>query len=123
MLWISDALMPGPHPLVIGDDLALTEHSDTVEVGDDLDAPADHPGVHRVVVGVQPDVMVARQPGSRPATRGWSNRRQGEHRLTIGADAVGRCAAQHPAGPAVDDVQPALQLVVEIARASEGPAG
>jgi hypothetical protein len=40
--------------------------------------------------------------------------------LAVSADAVGRGAAQYPAGPPVDDLQPLLELVIEIARAAEG---
>ena len=38
------------------------QHADPVQVRGDLDPPADHGRVHRVVVGVQPDVVIAGQP-------------------------------------------------------------
>ena len=39
------------------------------QVGDDLDPAADHRRVHRVVVAVQPHVVVPRQPGAEAASR------------------------------------------------------
>jgi hypothetical protein len=53
-----DGLMPGPHPLVIGDRLAVTEHLHLIQIRGDFDAPTDHPRVHRVVIGIQPDVVI-----------------------------------------------------------------
>src|ERR1700736_3279217 len=63
MLRIGDGLMPCPHPFVISDGLAVTEDSHPVQVGSDFDTSPDHPRVHRVVIGIQSDVMIARQPG------------------------------------------------------------
>src|SRR6476646_4765763 len=62
MLGVGDGLMPGPHPLMISDHRAVTVHADPVQIGDHFDAAPDHPGMHRVVIGVQPDVMIARHP-------------------------------------------------------------
>ena len=53
-------------------------HPDPVQVGDDLDQPADHGGVHRVVIGV----------------------------ATSGSDPVAPGAAQHPPVPPVHQLQP-----------------
>ena len=48
--------------LMIGDQLAVTERPDPPQPGDDFYPPSDHGRVHGVVVGVQPDVVVAGQP-------------------------------------------------------------
>ena len=60
------ALVFRPDPVVVSDKLSLAPHPDPVHVGCDLDPPADQRGVHRVVVAVQPHVMVPRQPGRGP---------------------------------------------------------
>src|SRR6185312_15702128 len=119
MLGVGDGLMPGPHPLMISDHRAVTVHADPVQIGDHFDAAPDHPGMHRVVIGVQPDVMIARQPcrGAPPRDR-W-HRRHGEHRLPVRADPIRRGTSQHPASAAVHHRQPLLHLVVEIAGAAE----
>jgi len=115
--------VPGPDPFVIGDGLAVAEHLYAIEIGDDFDAPADHPGMHRVVVGVQSHIVIPRQPGRAAPAHLWRYWRRRQHRLAIRADPVSRCAAQHPAGPPADDLQPLLQLVVEITGPTEGSAG
>lgn len=123
VLGVGDGLMPGPHPLVIGDGLAVTEHRDPIEIRDDLDTPADHRRVHRVIVGVQPDVVIARQPGVVAPPHLRNHRRQRQHRLAVRADPIGRRAPQHAALSRVDHGQSLAKLVVEIARAGEGSAG
>ena len=60
--------MPGPDPFVVGDQPAVAERPDPVQVGDHLDPAADHRRVDRVVVGVQPDVVITCQPRRRRAT-------------------------------------------------------
>ena len=62
-------LVPGPETFVVRDGLAVAEDPHPVEVGDDLDPASDHRRMDRVVVGVQPDVVVAGQPGRGPPTR------------------------------------------------------
>ena len=114
VLRISDGLMPCPYPFVISDGLAVTEHSHPVQVGNDFDASPDHPRVHRVVIGIQSDVMIARQPGGVPPPHLRRYRRQRQHRLEVGTDPIRGCAPQHPAPPRVDDLQPLAELVVEI---------
>ena len=49
--------------------LPVAEHPDPGQVRGDLDPAADHRRVDRVVVGVQPHVVVAGQPRRRTATR------------------------------------------------------
>ena len=61
-----------------------------------LDPPADHRRVHRVVVAVQPHVVVPRQPGRRPPPGRRRDRRQRQHRGPVGGRPVGRRAAQRP---------------------------
>ena len=116
-------LMPGPDPLVVGDGPAVAERPDPVQVGDDLDPAADHGRVDRVVVGVQPDVVVARQPGRGPPPGRRGDRRQRQHRRLVRGDPVGRGAAQRPPRPGVHQREPVLQLGVEVGRAGERPAG
>ena len=120
---VGDRLVPGPDPLVIGDRPSLTEHPHPGQVGDDLDAPTDDRRVHRVVVAVQADVVITRQPQRRPPPRRGRDRRQGEHRLAVGGDPVGRRAAQRPAAAGVDQGEPLLQLSVEVLRAGEAASG
>ena len=59
---IGDRLMGGPHPVVGGDGLPVAEHLHLVQIGADQDAAADRARVHRVVVTVEADVVIARQP-------------------------------------------------------------
>jgi len=54
--------MFSPEPVVVGDQPTVAEHPHPVQVSDHLDAPPDHRRVHRVVVGIQPHVMITRQP-------------------------------------------------------------
>lgn len=63
--------------------------------------------------------MVPGQPhrGTPPGRR--RHRRQGQHRGTVGADPVHRCAAQRRTGAAVGRGQPAAHLGVEVARTGE----
>jgi hypothetical protein len=42
VLGVVDGLMFGPDPLVIGDQLAVAEHPDAVQVSGDLDPPPNH---------------------------------------------------------------------------------
>ncbi len=120
---IGDRLMPGPDPLVISGGLAVAQHAHPGEISDDLDPAADHGRVDRVVVGIEPDVVVAGQPGGKspPGRRG--DRRQGEHRGLVGGDPLGRGAAQRPARALVHHGQPLRQLDVEVRRATELAAG
>ena len=108
--------MLGPDPVVVGDQPPVAPGPDPLEVGDHLDPPADHPGVHGVVVGVQPDVVVPAQPGARPPPDLRWDRGQRQHRLPVGVDPVARGAAQRAPMPPVRDRQPGLQLGVEVAR-------
>ena len=62
MVGIADALVPGPGPLVVGDELPAAPGPDPVQARDDLDPAADRGRVDGVVVGVQADVVVAGQP-------------------------------------------------------------
>src|SRR5690348_1583458 len=57
-----DALVPGPQPLVIGDGAAVTVGADPVQVGAHLDAVHDRRRMQGVVVAVETDVEVPRQP-------------------------------------------------------------
>ena len=63
---IADGLMTRPAAKVVGDQPTVTPHADAVQVGSDLDAAADHRWVDRVVIAVQPHVMVR---GSRSELR------------------------------------------------------
>jgi hypothetical protein len=120
---VAQGLVPRPAARVVGDQLAVAERLDPVRVGADLDAAADRRGVHRVVVAVQPHVVVAGQPQRvGPAGHG-RDRRQRQHRGTVRRDPVDRGAAQRTTLPAVGEGEPADQLVVEVRRRAEDPAG
>jgi hypothetical protein len=108
---------------VIGDGLALAQHPHSGQVGDDLDPPADDPRMHRVVVAVQADVVITRQPQRRPPSSRRGHRGQREHPLAVGGDPIGRRAPQRAATAGVDQGEPLLQLKVEIVRAGEDAAG
>ena len=60
ILWCGDGLVPGPDPFVLSHGLAVAEGSHPGQVGDHFDPAAGHAGAHGVVVGVQPDVVIAR---------------------------------------------------------------
>ena len=115
--------MAGPAAPMVGDQPPVAPDPHPVQVGADLDAAADHRRVDRVVVAVQADVVVARQPqrGAPPGHR--RHRRQRQHRGPVGLDPVGRGAAQHPAMPLVGQHQPVGQLGVEVGRRGEAAAG
>src|SRR3954451_14723002 len=51
---VGERLVPGPHPVMVGDGLPVAEHPDPVQVGDYLYPPSYDGRVNRVVVGVQP---------------------------------------------------------------------
>ena len=48
---------------MVGHDLPVAGHPHPLQAGGDLDAAPDRAGVDRVVVAVQADVVVPRQPG------------------------------------------------------------
>jgi hypothetical protein len=120
---IAEGLVPRPAALVVGDELATAERTDAVEVGGDLHPAADRRRVDRVVVAVQPHVVVTGQPQRRPPPGRRRDRRQGQHRGTIGVDPVRRRAAQRAAVPLVGQREPAGELGVEVRRRGEHPAG
>ena len=106
MLGVADRLVPGPDPGMVRDHPPVAEHLDPGQVGHHLDPAADDRRVHRVVVAVQPDVVVPGQPGrdSPPGRR--RHRRQRDHRGPVRGDPITRGAAQRPAGPLIDQGQP-----------------
>jgi hypothetical protein len=59
---IAEGLMSGPAARMVGDQPPITPRPHMVQVGGHLDAAADCGRVDRVVVAVQPYIMVARQP-------------------------------------------------------------
>ena len=93
MLRVGDGLVLGPDPLVIGDDPAVTQHPHPVQIRHDLDPAADHGRIDGIVVGVQPDVMITRQPGEdrQPVTGGT-----GGSESIAGLAAVIRSAGAQP---------------------------
>jgi hypothetical protein len=123
MVGIGQALMPSPHPGVVGDQPAVAEGPHPIQIGDHLDPAADHRRVHRVVVAVQSHVVVPRQPQPDPPAGRRRNRRQSQHLLPLGNDPIARCAAQRPAWSLVHPLQPLGQLGVEVGRATEAAAG
>ena len=123
VLEVADRLVLGPDPSVVGDRRALAGHPHPLQVGVDLDPSSDHRGVHRVVVGVQPDVVVPRQPGRAAPTGLRGDRRQRQHRRPVRADPVGRGAAEHPLAAAVGQREPPGELGVEVLGSGEGAAG
>ncbi len=51
-----------PNPVVLGDAVTVTEHVHLIQIGAH-EYPAPHcGGVHRVVIAVQTDVVITRQP-------------------------------------------------------------
>lgn len=70
-------------------------------------------GVDRVVVGVQPDVVITRQPGRGAPSGRLRHRRLRRHRLPISSDPIARGAAQRAAGPGVHHREPVGELGVE----------
>lgn len=114
MLGITDRLVFGPDPGVIGDLVAPTPDLDSPQVGGDLDAPTDRDRVHRVVVAIDPHVVITWQPCRVPPPDAWPDGRQRQHRRLIGPDPVSRSTSQHPVSAMLGPHQPLLQLGIEI---------
>lgn len=76
----ADGLVLGPDPLVVGNDPAVAEHPSPLQVADGLDPAADDGRVDRVVLAVQADVVVPRQPARDPPADERRDRRQRQHR-------------------------------------------
>ena len=108
--------MPRPDPFVVGHDPAVAHCPDPREVGDHLDTAPDHRGVHRVIVAIEADVVIASQPGRSSPPGRRRDRRQGQHRLAVSGDPFGRGASQRPPLAGVHDRDPLLQLSVEVIR-------
>src|SRR2546423_14346137 len=109
--------MGGPNPLMIGDELALADSPDSIQVGDDLDPPADHTGVDRVVVAIQADVVIARQPQRGSPSSRRRDWRHSKHSPPVGGDPTGRGAAPPPPGPGAVPPRPAGGAGAEVLRA------
>ena len=101
----------------------VAEHPHPVQVGGHLDAPADHRRVHRVVVGVQPHVVVAGQPrgGRHPVTGATGGRAS----IAARSAAIRSAGAQPSArrGRVFASASHCRELGVEVRRAGEHPAG
>ena len=92
MLDMVEALV-GPAPRVLDlacgtgsiSDRLLRRFPDAVSTGVDLDPAPDHGRVDRVVVGIEPDVVVPRQAGRGPPADLRRDRRQRQHRRPVRA--------------------------------------
>ncbi len=87
-----------------------------VQISMNIDHPADHRRIHRVVVAQDPRVVVARQPGPGGEPDRRRHRRQSRHRRPIHLDQFGRRRAQAPNPAAVRAHQPLGELGVKIGR-------
>ena len=52
--------MASPAPFMVGHQLSVTERLDPIQIGAYQHPPPDHPRVHRVVIGIQAHVVIAR---------------------------------------------------------------
>ena len=92
-----------PRPNMISDAPARAPHSHPGQIGGDLDALSDHRRMHRVVVRIESDVVIAGQSGRvLPSGHRWHGR-QLEHSGAVGIDAIGRGAAEGAFATAVRD--------------------
>ncbi len=114
--------MSGPDPLVVGNELAVADRPHPGQIGNHLDPAADHTRVHRIIVAVQANVVIARQPTRGPPPGRRRHRRQRQHSGLVGGDPLGRGAAQRPPRPSVHHRQPRLELGVERRRRTKVPA-
>jgi hypothetical protein len=112
-----------PTPGVVGDGLSVAARQYPLQVGEDLHPATDHARVHRVVVAVQPHVVIAGQPRRTQPSGHRRDRRRRQHRGLIGGDPVARGAPQRAARPPVHGGEPAGELGVEVRRPGEGPPG
>ena len=80
--------MRRPATWVNGDVAAVAGDLDPAGVGMDVDAAADRRGVHRVVVGGDPDVMIVGKAGRPPPAAG-RGRRQRNHGGPVRVDTIG----------------------------------
>jgi hypothetical protein len=120
---VVERLMAGPAARMVSHQPPVGPDPHPLQIGIDLHPAADRSRVDRVVVAVQPHVVVAWQPQRRLPPGLWRHRRQGQHRSAVGVDPVGRGAAQHPPAPLVDQRQPVAKLGVEVRRRAERAAG
>lgn len=61
MQWISDSQPPRPPPFVLGEHTTFTSDRYLAQIRSDLDQVSDRRRIDRVVVPVDPNVVVARQ--------------------------------------------------------------
>ena len=115
--------MLGQEAAVAGDLGAVAGDDHLVEGDADLDAAADEAGVDRVVVGVDPHVVVPGQPGREPPRRVGQHRREGQHRAAVLEDRVRRPRPGGGVDPVVRSAQPAGELAVEVGDVVEAAAG
>jgi hypothetical protein len=98
---------------MFGDHRAGAPYPDPVKVGGDLDAPTHRDRVHRVVIAVQADVVIARQPGRvSPPDAGPTGGRASIAALSA-STSVGWAAAQCAVLTVIGPHQPILQLGIE----------
>ncbi|ALL79349.1 hypothetical protein AD006_29110 (plasmid) [Pseudonocardia sp. EC080610-09] len=102
-----------PAMLETGGDLAVADDCHRGERGRDLDEPADHPRVDRVVTRVDTDAVVAGQPSSVAQPDRWCDRRKRQHRGVVGVERLGRAAADRADRALVRSGQPAVELLGE----------
>ena len=123
MFRVMDRLVPSPDTIVVGHQPAVAEHPHPMQVSDDLDTSPDHRRMHRIVVGVQPNVVIPRQPRRGSPTGHRRHRRQRQHRGPVSVDPISRPATQHPMLPVIRSHEEALQLLIEIRRRGKAAAG
>lgn len=100
---------------MLANDPAFEPDTDHVEVGEDLDHPADRDRVYGVVVAESPHVVVAREPDPEPQLDWWCQRRQRQHRGLVDVEQVGWAGLQRPHRACVGPRQPAAHLGVKSA--------
>ncbi len=120
---VGDGQLPRPFPSVLGNKHPVVVDGDGLQTRCHVHDSTDHGWVDGVVVAESANVVVPGQANTVAKHHLRFHRRQGPHRRAVDADQITGPAAPRPGHSGVRDRQPRTQLLVEIVRRGERPAG
>ena len=119
-----DVMLPPAADVLRGGFTGRACHGDFIKCGAHDHQPVDKCRVHAVLVGVDGDVVVARQPRCRPDTEYRRVRRQGTHCGLVGGEQVRRLGFQRGVVALVSySGKPLVKLGLHIDRIAETTPG